>query len=138
MELILIRGTPGSGKSTLAKSFAKKFGYEHIEADMFFMVDGEYQFDANHLHTAHEWCKEVVNTKLHYNTSVVVSNTFTTIKELRPYFEIAKEYNIVPTVILCQNQYGSVHNVPEETMLKMKKRFVYDLTPLFEEYKNDK
>ena len=40
-ELFLLRGLPGSGKSTLAKSL----GGKHIEADMFFMIDGEYQFN---------------------------------------------------------------------------------------------
>jgi Tfp pilus assembly pilus retraction ATPase PilT len=39
--LYLVRGIPGSGKST----FAKTLSGEYYEADMFFMVDGEYKFD---------------------------------------------------------------------------------------------
>jgi hypothetical protein len=61
-----------------------------------------------------------------------VSNTFTTKKELQPYFDIAKEYGIIPTVILCQNSFGSVHNVPEETLKRMADRFEYDIGELYE------
>ena len=42
-ELFLLRGLPGSGKSTLAKSLDGI----HVEADQFFMVGGEYKFDAS-------------------------------------------------------------------------------------------
>ena len=40
-ELILLRELPGAGKSTLAKRVCN----QHIEADMFFMKDGEYKFE---------------------------------------------------------------------------------------------
>ena len=39
-ELFLLRGLPGAGKSTLAKSLRGT----HLEADSFFMVNGEYKF----------------------------------------------------------------------------------------------
>ena len=42
------------GKSTLAKRVCN----QHIEADMFFMKDGEYKFDPTKLKQAHEWCRE--------------------------------------------------------------------------------
>jgi predicted kinase len=134
-KLILIRGLPGSGKSTLAKSMRIDENYVHLEADMYFMKNGEYVFNQNKLHSAHEWCQNKTDLHLSNHINVIVSNTFTTLNELRPYFEIAKMYDIIPTVIYCQNQFESIHNVPEETIEKMKKRFVYDLTSLFEEFR---
>jgi len=129
MGMILVRGLPGSGKSTIAKTLIGF--YMHVEADQFWMVDGEYKFDANRLREAHEWCQNRTRELLTAGFNPVVSNTFTTIKELRPYFEIAKEFNIVPQVITCQAQYGNVHNVPQETLDKMKARFTWDISELY-------
>ena len=126
--LYIVRGIPGSGKST----FAKSLGGTHFEADMFFMKDGEYKYDMFKIKEAHKWCQEQTDRVLAEGEMVVVSNTFTTKKELKPYFELAKKYNIIPTVILCQNNFGSIHNVPEETIEKMKQRFQYDISELFE------
>ena len=47
-KLYIIRGLPGSGKSTLAKAFVfAGIADEHYEADMAFMDNGEYKFNAN-------------------------------------------------------------------------------------------
>lgn len=127
MKLILVRGMPGSGKSTLAKQLSGT----HLEADMYFMKDGEYQFDVNKLRDAHEWCQTETRLHLRQGFDVVVSNTFTTIKELRPYFEIASEFDIVPNVIVAQGEFGSVHAVPEETLARMRARFAYDISELY-------
>ena len=132
--LILIRGLPGSGKSTLARSLEYDVDYyKHLEADQYFISDyHQYKFDASKLRQAHAWCLREAEDVLIRGYSAVVSNTFTTKKELKPYFELAKKYNIIPTVILCQNNFVSIHNVPEETIEKMKKRFQYDISELFE------
>lgn len=130
-QLVLIRGIPGSGKSTLAEMFEEQ-GFFHIEADMFFMDGMEYKFDATKLGEAHQWCKNITETQLKFYVDVVVTNTFTTLKELRPYFDVAKKYNIIPTVILAQNQFQNVHNVPEDAMTRMRGRFQYDISSLFE------
>jgi hypothetical protein len=45
---------------------------------------------------------------------------------------MAKELNITPQVILCQNSYGDVHDVKPEAIERMKERFVYDIQPLFD------
>lgn len=133
-RLILIRGIPGSGKSTLAKQIETNTSCcIHLETDMYFYVNGVYEFDVKKLRFNHQRCLDNTNSYLNNYFSVVVSNTFTTKRELRPYFEIAKKYNIVPEVILCQNQFGSIHDVPDETIEKMKKRFQYDISDLFEE-----
>lgn len=131
MKLFLVRGLPGSGKSTIAEHLSRISWMQHLEADMYFMKDGVYNFDINKLGAAHAWCQAETRECLREGNPVVVSNTFTTIKELRPYFDIAKEFNIVPNVILAQNCFQNEHNVPEETLAKMKARFVYDISELY-------
>ena len=130
-KLILVRGLPGSGKSTIATAF----NISHYEADMFFINNaGEYIYDASKIASAHSWCQQMVRQDVDYGTDCVVSNTFTTLKELDPYFQIAKENGIVPSVILAQGDFKNVHGVPDEVLAKMKARFVYDISPLYTKY----
>jgi predicted kinase len=125
-QLILLRGLPGSGKSTFARSISPA-NVGHIEADMFFMKDGEYKFDASRLKDAHNWCHDVVETWMGPQgyEKIVVSNTFTTEWEMEPYYKLAEQYGYRVTSLVVENRHGSksVHNVPEETLDKMKKRF---------------
>ena len=127
--LTLIRGLPGSGKSTIAKELG---GY-HIEADMFHMTEeGVYDWQASKLKSAHKWCQDTTAQQLEQGCNVIVSNTFTTIKELRPYFNIAAALNIVPVVIIAQNEFTNIHAVPEEALLRMRNRFVWDISEMFD------
>jgi hypothetical protein len=135
MKLVLIRGLPGSGKSTMAQALCHSPDWVHQEADMFWMQDGEYKFDATRLSQAHGWCQAKTREALAAGCDVVVTNTFTTVKELEPYFEIAQEFGIVPNVFVAQNDFGSVHNVPAETLSKMRARFAWDISSLYEKYK---
>ena len=131
-KLVLIRGLPGSGKSTMAKALCYSPDWMHLEADMFWMDNGEYKFDAGRLGEAHAWCQDRTRMYLSENIDVVVSNTFTTVKELRPYFGIAQEFGIVPNVFVAQNDFGNTHNVPAETLAKMRARFAWDISELFQ------
>ena len=130
-RLILVRGMPGSGKSTLAAKIAAIEYYNHLETDQFWMVDGEYKFDMSRIKEAHQWCQDSVREKLTKGYGVVVSNTFTTQKEMKPYFDMAKEFGIRPQVILCQGNYGNIHNVPTDVLARMAERFEYDLFELW-------
>ena len=121
-ELILVRGLPGSGKST----FADLIGGFRCEADMYFMVDGEYKFDINKIKEAHRWCKEQCQSYMQREKpKVIVSNTFTQEWEMEDYYELAKTYGYKVTSVIVENRHGgeNIHNVPAPTLGNMRNRF---------------
>lgn len=124
-NLYLIRGLPGSGKSTFAETLVNSVGGVWFEADHYFIEGGVYKFDPAKLHTAHLWCRRQTEEAMGFARNIVVSNTFTTEKELMPYILLAGVYGYKVTTLVVENRHGndSVHNVPEETMVKMKQRF---------------
>ena len=130
--LFLIRGVPGSGKSTFARHIWND--YAICEADKYFYdkETGEYNFNPSKLKAAHEWCRNEVENRMkenkqnsQYYPEIVVSNTFTQEWEMEPYFKLAKEYGYMVTSIIIENRHGgtNVHEVPEESIRKMKDRF---------------
>jgi predicted kinase len=125
-ELFLLRGLPGSGKSTLAKAL----GGEQVEADQYFMVNGEYHFDPSKIRTAHEWCRNQVSDWMFLEFQrIVVSNTFTQEWEMEPYFQMAKEKGYRVYSLVVENRHGgeNVHGVPSEKLQQMKSRFEFKL-----------
>lgn len=132
-NLVLVRGLPGSGKTTTALNYGENIetNWSHYEADHYFTdAEGNYKWERNKLREAHEWCQKQTAADLAKGYTVIVSNTFTTIREMEPYFDMARVYGITPTVILCQNDWGSVHDVPPDTLDAMRKRFQYDIRAL--------
>lgn len=127
--LKLIRGLPGSGKSTLAEMLMEHYTKQQIpcawyEADMFFVKNGIYTYDKDKIGDAHNWCKKQVSFAMQNDIDVViVSNTFCRQWEAEPYlcFADIKGYNI--QVISLSAEFGSVHNVPEEALIRMKERW---------------
>jgi adenylate kinase family enzyme len=126
-NLILLRGLPGSGKSTVADLIgAKGAGYAHFEADMYFMQDGVYKFDASKLKLAHNWCMIQTEKAMADDTSIIiVSNTFTQNWEMDFYYEKAKYYDYRVTSLVVENRHGgvNVHGVPEDKLEIMRNRF---------------
>lgn len=122
--LILLRGVPGSGKSTTAKELFPS--YIHLEADMYWYdKEGNYNFNITKLGNAHAWCELQTEYNMTQGFNVVISNTLTTEKELKPYYELAKkyEYKVVSLIVENRHQGTNVHNVPDETLDKMERRF---------------
>ena len=123
LKLILIRGIPGTGKTTLANKIGM-LNTHHYEADMFFGRNYQENFDVSLLRSAHEWCRLSTKKSLLDGYSVIVSNTFTTEREIRPYIELGKEFGAEITIYELTKEYGSIHNVPAETMNRMRGRFI--------------
>lgn len=122
--LILIRGLPGSGKSTYAKKLVdmleadlfQKTNVKHFEADDFWE---DREFNPRFLGLAHKKCQENTWDALCQGYDVVVANTFTRLWEMQPYLDMTEDIK----VYRMTGDYGSIHNVPKDTIEKMKKRF---------------
>jgi predicted kinase len=132
-NLYIIRGLPGSGKSTFAK---KLVGDDFLvcEADKYFIdkETGEYNFDFTKIKEAHKFCQDKVETYMkdslvndQFYRDIVVSNTFTQEWEMKPYFELAKQYGYQVTSLIVENRHGGIneHGVPEDKIEIMKNRF---------------
>lgn len=124
--LYLIRGLPGSGKSTLAE----RLNVQHVEADMFHVVNGSYQFDPARIKDAHTWCQSRTRQMLG-DGDVAVSNTFTQQWELAPYremFVLGLAQRIVEITVntdLTDEQLAArtLHGVPVDMIRRMRERW---------------
>lgn len=140
--LFLIRGLPGSGKSFAAAVLSENGKYPVLSADMYFEdSEGNYNWDASKIKDAHAWCRNSVEEEMLYSmvpepdrflsisnrdcSKIFVANTFTEEWEMQPYFDLAKQYGYNVVTLICENRHGgqNVHDVPEETLVKMKNRF---------------
>ena len=124
--LTMFIGIPGSGKTTQAKKWQARHKEDCpiFEADMFFEKDGKYNWNPKLLGMAHKWCYDQVEKALKDGKSVIVSNTFLTPKERKPYIELAKKYKVDLKVWTCNGNYKNVHNVPDETIERMRIKFI--------------
>ncbi len=123
-KLILIRGLPGSGKTTLAKQLANDLDAKHFEADMYFEnANGEYHFNPQLLPKAHEWCFQQTRKWLNKGRTVIVSNTFVRHWEMERYLGYCENAGIDVEIKICDGDYQSIHNVPIETINKMRQQW---------------
>lgn len=87
---------------------------------MFFEVDGEYKFDITKIKEAHEWCQQKVRDCLLRGKYCIVSNTFVKLWEVQIYQDICYALGAGIHIMEALGNYGSVHNVPVETIERMR------------------
>ena len=151
-RLVIMRGLPGSGKSTMARDIARsaiKENHQEVvicSTDSFFVNDdGEYVFDPTKLGQHHSANQHKVKSYMLLGAEVIiVDNTNTTHREMKPYKELAllRGYDVHEVFIgkeflfqgmdtdhnkfrdyiaLCHER--GTHGVPMESIEKMARRF---------------
>ena len=113
----MIRGLPDSGKSTMAKVLAL-VGFEHLEADMYFERNEVYQYEAFRIRDAHAQCQKMARQAIAMGRKVVLSNTFTQLREMGPYRSMVRGVRVVE----AQSKWQNTHGVPIEMLEKMVQR----------------
>lgn len=122
-ELILVRGHPGSGKTTFSQEFVKH-GYKHYENDAYFTdANGNYKFDFAFHQVAKDECVNKAIEALKNGSNIVVSNTFTLLKEMDSLVNYAKGHNIPVRVFEMEMSYKNQHDVPADVVEAKKKQF---------------
>lgn len=123
--LIILRGVSGAGKSTTARHISNGL-WPIFEADQFHYVDGVYKWNPKNIQAAHSWCQNCVRESMESDLfhKIIVSNTFTSEKELKPYLDLAEEYGYTVTSLVVENRHGndSIHSVPQETRDAQERR----------------
>lgn len=134
---IICRGVSGSSKSTFAEylKYIHMFGNQNgssviCEADEFMMENGEYVFKPEKLGMAHNKCREKFEKALEDSTNLVIlSNTSTTDRELRPYLFLASKFDYTVFTVVLENRAGTQnqHNVPQEVLDRQAKNIYNSL-----------
>jgi len=121
--VILIRGVSGSGKTTLANHLARNGRHPVMAADDYFIQkDGTYVWSADKLGQAHKECENRCKKSMQRKKRMIlVNNTFTKAKSMKPYFKLADTHGYIVFSIIVENRCNTIntHNVPAETILDM-------------------
>lgn len=121
-SLVLLRHVPGAGSTTFGKLIGDPISADHFFEDK----DGNYNFDATKLHEAHQWCANETEARMKRGAQlVIVANTFVEEWQITRYSYLAKVHNYMFISLIVENRHGGkdIHNVPPETIEKMKRKF---------------
>lgn len=125
-------GLPGSGKSSKAKQILFDDPSSVILAtDDYWSAGTHYFFDHTKLDHAHKWNQWRCEQAMLKGLNPIVDNTNLTFKEMRPYVDLAIKHDYLIRIEESETRWKdnvkvcyilNTHNVPWETMEKMKER----------------
>ena len=122
--IIILRGISGCGKTSLAELLVNK---EFIcTADDYHIKNGKYEWKQENANLAHLKCqKKCENLMKASAPKIIIANTSSTEKELKPYYDLAYKYNYKVFCAIVENRHSgkNIHNVPQEIINKMIERF---------------
>lgn len=141
----IVRGLPGSGKSTKVRRMVEEFAGRGesvvvCSSDDFFVCPccGHYGWSRDKLHYAHRWCQAKFSKALQDGVShVFVDNTNVSVRECRPYVELALSRHYAVAFIEPETPWAfnvdelakrNTHSVPREALGSMLARWVPDMT----------
>ena len=123
-----MRAAPGSGKSTWIKTNLQDpvvCSADHY----FYNTDGVYTFNKDDIGRAHNHCKNAFQKALGESRDlIVVDNTNIKKKNYSFYVGLGKQHGYTVYQKCLTTSFGSIHNVPEETVQRMKLQFEADET----------
>jgi len=116
--LYLLRGLPGSGKTTLGSTMEGIV----FESDMYFRSeDGTYNYNPKNIQSANNWCHNSVMDAMEASKKgsseldkIIVSNNFTTEKEMEPYYKMADRYGFHVFSVIVENRHSKGGYTPPE------------------------
>ena len=113
--LYLLRGCSGNGKTTLANNLLQLPDSVAFASDDYFTdEDGNYVWDRHNISKAHSWCQRQVEKSMDgMITNVIVHNTNTSEKEIKPYLDLAEEYGyqVISLIVEKRHKCNNVHDV---------------------------
>ncbi len=118
--LLIIRHVSGSGSSSLAEFLVSNVhSAVNHEADSWMMEGDNYVFKPERLGYCHKQCLDNTELSLKLDQKlVIVNNTFTDEKSLKPYQDLAAKYNYKFVSVILENRANSknIHGVDEQTL----------------------
>lgn len=125
-SILLLRHISGAGSSTFANYLKDLYPSCVIcSADDYFIVDGEYKFDASKLGKAHSGCQEKFSKAVDNGEKlIIVANTLTTQKEFSLYEDYGKTNGYTVFFIVLENRHNGkdIHGLNEETLQRQENR----------------
>ena len=139
-KLILMRGLPGSGKSfkaalLMGAAHLSSPAYTHniFSTDDYWEQNGKYIFVGRMIGVAHEWNQKRVKKALQAGVyTIIVDNTNTCWKEIKPYVDMAKEYGYKIELQEANTAWQfdvekcarrNIHSVPQGAIQRMMDRW---------------